>query len=158
MLLKWLFYHGIPVNKIPHCGIVVISNPAVFDVGAFKPTVLGETKLFAVLRHQQNRHRTVYMRTTRYGQWLCDVFVGRKTIEAMTLIVLPAKYYITCGRFPFSKSHIEHVNHESLKYILRFRCFVNFSCGDAVCLLIFFVYIPFHTLKCIFSFFFSFFF
>ena len=48
------FLRGIPVNKIPHCGgAVLISNPTVCDVCAFKPTVFGETKLVAVLRHQQ---------------------------------------------------------------------------------------------------------
>ena len=46
----------IPVNKIPHCGVAVISNPTVCDVCAFKPTVFGETKLFAVLRHQQYQY------------------------------------------------------------------------------------------------------
>ena len=46
------FLCGIPVNKIPHCGVAVISNPTVCDVCAFKPTVFGETKLFAVSRHQ----------------------------------------------------------------------------------------------------------
>ena len=46
------FLCGIPVNKIPHCGVAVISNPMVCDVCAFKPTVFGETKLFAVSRHQ----------------------------------------------------------------------------------------------------------
>ena len=46
------FYCGISVNKIPHCGIAVISNPAVCVVGFFKPPVFGETKLFAVLRFQ----------------------------------------------------------------------------------------------------------
>ena len=46
------FLCGIPVNKIPHYGDAVISNPTVCDVCAFKPTVFGETKLFAVSRHQ----------------------------------------------------------------------------------------------------------
>ena len=46
------FLCGIPVNKILHCGVAVISNPTVCDVCAFKPTVFGETKLFAVSRHQ----------------------------------------------------------------------------------------------------------
>ena len=47
------FLCGIPVNKIPLCGVAVISNPTVCDVVcAFKPTVFGETKLFAVSRHQ----------------------------------------------------------------------------------------------------------
>ena len=46
------FLCGIPVNKIPHCGVAVISNPTVCDVCAFKPTVFAETKLFAVSRHQ----------------------------------------------------------------------------------------------------------
>ena len=41
------FWCGIPVNKIPHCGVAVISNPTVRDVCAFKPTVFSETKLFA---------------------------------------------------------------------------------------------------------------
>ena len=42
------FYCGISVSKIPHCSIAVISNPAVCVVCVFKPTVFGETKLFAV--------------------------------------------------------------------------------------------------------------
>ena len=46
----------IPVNKIPHCGIAVISKPTVCDVCAFQPMVSGKTKLFAVLRHQQYQH------------------------------------------------------------------------------------------------------
>ena len=35
--------------KIPHCGVAVIPNPAVCDVGTFKPRVFGETELFAEL-------------------------------------------------------------------------------------------------------------
>ena len=50
------FLRGIPVNNIPHCGVSVIPNPTVCDVCAFKPTVFGKTKLFAVLRHQQYQH------------------------------------------------------------------------------------------------------
>ena len=52
------FLCGIPVNKIPHhlFGVAVISNPTVRDVWVFKPTVFGETKLFAVLRHQQYQY------------------------------------------------------------------------------------------------------
>ena len=46
------FLCGILVNKIPQCGVAVISNPTVCDVCAFKPTVFGETKLFAVSPHQ----------------------------------------------------------------------------------------------------------
>ena len=46
------FLCGIPVNKIPHCGVAVNSNPMVCDAYAFKPTVFGERKLFAVSRHQ----------------------------------------------------------------------------------------------------------
>ena len=38
--------------------------------------------------------------------------------------------------FPFPKTHIDHVNHET-KNILWGWCFVNFSCGDAVLLLFF---------------------
>ena len=41
---------GISVRKIPHCGVAVISNPAVCVVCVFKPPVFIETKLFAVLR------------------------------------------------------------------------------------------------------------
>ena len=41
------FLCGIPVKKIPHCGVAVISNPTVCDVCAFKPAMFGETKLFA---------------------------------------------------------------------------------------------------------------
>ena len=50
------FLCGIPVNKFPHCGVAVISNPTVCDVCAFKPTVFGETKLFAVLRLKQSQY------------------------------------------------------------------------------------------------------
>ena len=65
---------GTPVNKIPHCGVAVISNPTVYDVCAFKTTVLGETKLFTVLRHQQYQQSlheedavwTVYMSLRLY--------------------------------------------------------------------------------------------
>ena len=42
----------IPVIKMPHCSIAVISNPPLCDVYAFKPTVSGKTKL----RHQQYQH------------------------------------------------------------------------------------------------------
>ena len=49
-----VFLCGIPVNKIPHCGIVVISNTTVCDVCAIKPTVFGKMKLCAVLRHGRN--------------------------------------------------------------------------------------------------------
>ena len=67
VLLRFLC--GIPMNKIPHCGVAVISNPTVCDVCAFKPTVFSETKLFTVLRHQQYQYSlhadhvlwTVYM-------------------------------------------------------------------------------------------------
>ena len=44
------------MNKIPHCGVVVISNPTVCDFCVFKATVFGETKLFAVMRHQQYQY------------------------------------------------------------------------------------------------------
>ena len=58
------FVCGIPVNKIPHCGIAVISKPTVCNVCAFKPTVSGKTKLFAVLGNQQSVN-TAYTRTMR---------------------------------------------------------------------------------------------
>ena len=45
-----IFLCGVAVSKIPPCGVAVISNPAVCDVCVFKPTVFGETKLFAVLQ------------------------------------------------------------------------------------------------------------
>ena len=51
-----VFLCGVPVNKIPHCGVAVISNPTVCDVCAFKPTAFGETKLFGVLQNQQYQH------------------------------------------------------------------------------------------------------
>ena len=38
------------MNKIPSCGVAVISNPAVCDICVFKLTVCRETKLFVVLR------------------------------------------------------------------------------------------------------------
>ena len=47
---------SILVNKIPHCGVAVISNPTVCDVCAFKPMVFGEMKLFVVLQRQQYQH------------------------------------------------------------------------------------------------------
>ena len=50
------FLCSITVNEIPHCGVAVMSNPTVCNICAFKPTVFSETKLFAVLRHQQYQH------------------------------------------------------------------------------------------------------
>ena len=88
-----VFLCGIPVNKIPHCGVAVISNPTVCDVCAFKPTVFGETKLFAVLRHRQFTCRPCAMDGI-YDFVLC-----------FKLFVL-AKYCITCGRFPCSQKAI----------------------------------------------------
>lgn len=41
------FWCGVAVNKIICCGVAVISNCAVCGVSDFKPTVFGETKLFA---------------------------------------------------------------------------------------------------------------
>jgi len=35
------------VNKIPPCGVVVISNLAGDDISVYHPTVFGEMKLFA---------------------------------------------------------------------------------------------------------------
>ena len=45
-----IFLCGVAVNKIPPCGVAVISKPAVYDVCVFKSTVFGKTKLFAVLQ------------------------------------------------------------------------------------------------------------
>jgi len=45
-----IFLCGIWVNKIPPLGIAVNSNPTVYDICVFKPTVFSETKLFAVLQ------------------------------------------------------------------------------------------------------------
>ena len=75
------------MNKIPHCGVAVMSNPTVCDVCAFKPTVFVETKFFEVLRHQQYQHslhadHALWMVSAQ----LCDVFVVRKIVEVMTLI------------------------------------------------------------------------
>ena len=89
------FLCSIPVNKVPPCGIMVISNPTACGVCAFKPTVFSETELFVVLRHQQ--YCPVNMRTTRYGGGsvqLCDVFILRKIVEVMTLIVPYKIYYM----------------------------------------------------------------
>ena len=63
------FLCGIPVKKIPHCGVAVISNPTVCDVCAFKPAVFGETKLFAVLRHQQYQHLYQYSLHADHALW-----------------------------------------------------------------------------------------
>ena len=68
------FLWGTPVNKNAHCGVAVISNPTVCDVCAFKPTVFGERKLFAVLRRHKYQHSlhaehavwTVYMSLCLY--------------------------------------------------------------------------------------------
>lgn len=38
------------VNEIPPCGVVVISNSAVFYVCVFYATVIGEMRLFGVLQ------------------------------------------------------------------------------------------------------------
>jgi len=37
------------VNKIPTCGVAVISNPLVCDICVFHATVFGKIKLFEVL-------------------------------------------------------------------------------------------------------------
>ena len=85
------------------CGITM-SNPTVCDVCAIKPTVFGETKLFAVLRHQQYQHslhadHVLWMVSAQ----LCDVFVVRKIVEVMTLIALQ-NIVSHVGIFPFSKA------------------------------------------------------
>jgi len=43
-----LFLSGDAVNKIPTCGVAVISNPSVCDVCVFHATVFGKIKLVAV--------------------------------------------------------------------------------------------------------------
>ena len=48
------FLCGIPVNKIPHYSIAVISNTTECDVCAFKPTVFGKMKLCVMLWQGQN--------------------------------------------------------------------------------------------------------
>ena len=99
------FLCGIPVNKIPYCGVTVISNATVCDVCAFKPSVFGEMKLFAVLRHQQYQHslhtdRALWMVSVQ----LCDVFVVRKIVEVMALIALQ-NIVLHVGIFPVFKGH-----------------------------------------------------
>ena len=71
---------------------------------SFKPTVFGETKLFAVLGHQQ------YLQSLHadHALWmvsvqLCDVFAVRKIVEVMTLIALQ-NIVSHVGIFPFSKA------------------------------------------------------
>ena len=84
-----------------------MSNPTVCDVCAFlafKPTVFGETKLFAVSRHQQYEHslhadQALWMVSAQ----LCDVFVVRKTVEVMTLIAL--QNIVSRGHFPVFKGY-----------------------------------------------------
>ena len=68
------FWCGIAVKKIPHCGIAVISNPTVFGVCAFKPSVFNLVKRSYLRYYNTSSIATVYMRTMRYGQWLCDAF------------------------------------------------------------------------------------
>ena len=46
VVLLLSFLCSIPVNKIPHCGIAVISNTTVCDVCAFKPTVFSKMKFY----------------------------------------------------------------------------------------------------------------
>ena len=45
-----IFYCYDAVNRISICGDAVISNPSVCDACVFQAAVLGEMKLFAVLR------------------------------------------------------------------------------------------------------------
>ena len=47
----WLFFFlcGITVNKIPSCGLVVISNRMVCDVFYFKAAVFGEKNYLQIL-------------------------------------------------------------------------------------------------------------
>ena len=82
------FLCGIPVNKIPHCGVAVISNPTVCDFCAFKPTVFGETKLFAVLRHQQYQyslHADRALWTVYITLWcVCRVVPNRRQPAELT--------------------------------------------------------------------------
>ena len=82
------FLCGMLVNKIRHCGVVVFSKPTVCNDCAFKPMVFGETKLFAVLRHQQYQHSLHPDHAAWTLVWLCDVFLVRKIVEIMTLIIL----------------------------------------------------------------------
>ena len=44
------FICGDAVNKISTCGVAVISNHTVCDVCVFHAAVIGEMKLFAVLK------------------------------------------------------------------------------------------------------------
>ena len=102
------FLCSIPVNKIPHYDIAVISNPTVCDVGVFKRAVFGvRCSVFGVRCGDISSIATVYMQTVRYGKWLCDVFL--------------AKYHVTYGRFPtFKKPYQDHVN-RGTKNIPRYR-------------------------------------
>ena len=46
----------------------------------------------------------------------------------MTLIVTQKRNYHVQVFFPFSKSHLDYVNHG----LLQCQCFVYFSCSDAL--------------------------
>ena len=80
------FLCGIPVSK-SHIVVlsVVVSNPTVCSICAFKPMLFGKTKLFALFQHQLYRHSLHAAHVV--WAWFCDGFVVRKIVKVMTLIV-----------------------------------------------------------------------
>ena len=97
----------------------MISNPTVCDVCAFKPIVFGETKLFAVLRQQQDHH-SLHAAMCIYDFVMC-LLCGKlsRTLIALQNIVSHV------GVFPvLKKSHIGHVNHRNLNLSMFCQLFL----------------------------------
>ena len=97
------FLCSIPVNKIPHFGIVAISNPVVCDVCTFQPTVFSEAKLVAVLQCQQYHHHlhvnhavsTVYLNILSH----VDVFTVQKKKGIQAMLIMGLWKYIAASVF-----------------------------------------------------------
>ena len=108
------FLCSIPVNKIPHCSAVVIPNPTVCNVCAFNPAVFGETKLFAVLRHQQYQHslNADHVLWTVHKILWCICYPENSRGNDIDCLANIASHV---GVFPVFKTHIGHVNHGNLK-------------------------------------------
>ena len=97
------FLCRIPVNKIPHYGIAVISKPMVCNICAFN--LWCPVKQNYLQCCDTSSITTVYMRTMQYGHYiygLCYVFLVQKIVEIMTLIVLQ-NIILHADVFPFLK-------------------------------------------------------
>ena len=126
------FLCGIPVNKISHCGVAVISNPTVCDVCAFQPTVFGETIICGVATPAVSMQFTCRpCAMDGIYDLICDVFAGLSLpVVNNHCLVNFFLLFKSCGQpcvcsckisyhmwafSLFSKSHIGHVNHGNLK-------------------------------------------